>query len=92
MTIPAPGSAGAGSSLMPGPGWIGGHAQAACPYPSPGTRDYPDDAKKRPADYGRPVPVFPSLHEVTCGRAVNRPVDNYRRVRLTAFFLWIPCG
>lgn len=55
--------------------------------------DYPEEAKKRPADYtGRRVPVFPALHQVTCGRAVNMPVDNDRRVRITAFFLWIPCG
>ena len=72
---------------------------AACPYMTAicalrAPDDYPQAAEKRSADYmRRAVSVFPGLYpDTTCGRAVNKPVDNHRQMRITARVLWIPCG
>jgi len=50
---------GTSSAFLPGPAWIGGHVQAARPYPSVGTRGYSkrlrkDQPMKGPAGAGVP--------------------------------------
>jgi hypothetical protein len=38
------------------------------------------------------IRVFPELPAVTCGRAVNKPVDNPRQLRINTCVLWTACG
>ena len=38
------------------------------------------------------APVFSELHQVTCGRAVQKPVDNRRDMRISGGILWTTCG
>jgi hypothetical protein len=48
--------------------------------------------KGRTITYGDRAPVFRESRRVTCGRLVNKPVDNRRDVRITGGILWRTCG